>query len=343
VALSGGADVTASSLWCTGTGFEVRREQVPRPKKHEIVVRVQASSVNPIDAKRAAGYGRRVLSLLGAGSLPRVLGNDFAGIVEGVGKQVRSLKEGDAVFGLVPTGPRGAHASHLCVDARWARRAPPGQSPESLSVLPYSFTTAWRAVHGAGLARHSAPGRRVVVLGAGGGLGRLATAMLSSWGANVTAVASPAYEQECMALGAREFVARDADWSGALARGFDAALNFAAWELDDAASRCLAPKASGQATTVHPLLDTFDRSGWVVGAVRVAVERWASSARVRRQSPGARYSWTLFAPTPAALDELVRTPFQLPIGGHYGFTQASAAFAHVRAGIRTGRVVLFPD
>jgi len=114
----------ARSLWSTGHGFEVRPEHVPRPSRHQIVVRVQATAVNPIDAKRASGYGRRLLSLKGAGSLPRVLGNDFAGVVSAVGSDVRAFREGDRVFGVIPTGPRGAHSSHVWVDARWARRAP---------------------------------------------------------------------------------------------------------------------------------------------------------------------------------------------------------------------------
>jgi len=112
--------------------FRLRLEAAPRPvaKAGEVVVRVHASSVNPIDAKRAAGYGRRLLRLKGAGRFPLVLGNDMAGVVEAVGPKVKHWKVGDAVFGLTPTGPVGAHASHVAfaesllrpmIDGKWRR------------------------------------------------------------------------------------------------------------------------------------------------------------------------------------------------------------------------------
>ncbi|WP_341318435.1 alcohol dehydrogenase catalytic domain-containing protein [Paraburkholderia sp. IMGN_8] len=52
---------------------------MPRPGRGEVLVRVEATSVNPIDVKRAKGYGRRLLGLKGAGKFPLVLGNDFSG------------------------------------------------------------------------------------------------------------------------------------------------------------------------------------------------------------------------------------------------------------------------
>lgn len=331
----------ARSLWSTGHGFEVRPEHVRPPSRHQIVVRVQATVVNPIDAKRASGYGRRLLSLKGAGSLPRVLGNDFAGVVGAVGPDVRAFREGDRVFGVVPTGPRGAHSSHVWVDARWARPAPKEASFESLAVLPYSFTTAWRAIEGIGLDEANARGRRVVILGAGGGLGRLATWLLSSWGADVTAISHASDEQMCLALGARAFVPHDVDWPRQLARRFEASLNFAAWDLDARLTGCLAPSALGQATTVHPLLENFDRNGWSKGALASLRAYRTARADMRRRAPHARYSWTLFAPNEAALDALVAGRPELPIGAAYDLAEAAAAFAHVAAG-RPGRAVLLP-
>jgi reticulon-4-interacting protein 1, mitochondrial len=73
-----------------GGGFEIR--EVPRrsPAPDEIEVAVEAASVNPIDVRRAEGYGRRLLSLLGASRFPMVLGNDFAGAVVRVGARSAS-------------------------------------------------------------------------------------------------------------------------------------------------------------------------------------------------------------------------------------------------------------
>ena len=66
----------------------MRASAVLEPRPGLVLVRVEATSVNPIDVKRAGGYGRRLLGLKGAGRFPLVLGNDFAGRVEAVGQQL---------------------------------------------------------------------------------------------------------------------------------------------------------------------------------------------------------------------------------------------------------------
>jgi len=334
--------MTARSLVCTGSGFEVRAEAVPAPKPGEVVVRVHATSVNPIDVKRSRGYGRRLLSVRGAGSLPRVLGNDFAGIVDAVGAGVSGFRTGDRVFGVVPTGPRGAHASHVAVDRRWVRSAPPDATFDSLAVLPYSFGTTWRAIHGAGLTRHSAPGRRVLILGAGGGLGRLAIALLSSLRAEVWGIARNRDRDACVLLGAREIVDRDDPWDRAFAHSFDATLNFGSWQEDARLCSCLGRDALGHATTVHPLVQTLDRRGWAAGAIACLHEWRRALTRVRRHAPRARYTWTLFFPDDAALDALDPLRPALPIGIRCSFDDAAAAFSHVADG-RSGRAILVSD
>ena len=82
---------TKTALFCLGPAakgaLEVR--QVPRrnPAADEVEIAMEAASVNPIDVRRAEGYGRRLLSLLGAGKFPMVLGNDFAGTVATTGSE----------------------------------------------------------------------------------------------------------------------------------------------------------------------------------------------------------------------------------------------------------------
>ena len=87
--------------------LEVRTRDMPRPRAGQVLVRVQASCVNPIDVKRAAGYGRRLLGLKGAASFPLVLGNDFAGTVEATGAGASRFAPGQRVFGLLGTGSSG--------------------------------------------------------------------------------------------------------------------------------------------------------------------------------------------------------------------------------------------
>ena len=79
--------------------------EVPRrsPGPDEIEIAVEAASVNPIDVRRAAGYGRRLLSLMGASRFPMTLGNDFAGVVVAVGSgRASAFAIGERVYGVKP-------------------------------------------------------------------------------------------------------------------------------------------------------------------------------------------------------------------------------------------------
>lgn len=334
------------ALMCDGpTSFEVELAPRQQPKANEIEVQVTAASVNPIDARRAEGYGRRLLSLFGAGRLPLVLGNDFAGIVTSVGSYVGSFKPGDHVFGVKPTSSQGTHASHVIVRATPAqvRIAPGGQDFQALAALPYSFVTMWLAVRGAGLIKENAAGKSVLVHGAAGGLGTLALQMLSTWGARITAIAKPSNFAECRKAGAAAVVDSTGNPFASLTGAFDATLNFASWEDDLALLGCLREGASGHATTVHPLLRNFDELGWLRGALRTVSDKRRHRAAMPK---GARnYCWTVFKPEEAALTELSQLvatrSVGLPIGVQTSLEEAPQAFAHVREK-RRGRALILP-
>jgi NADPH:quinone reductase-like Zn-dependent oxidoreductase len=177
-------NATGATLVCLGpsSGFEVRQVLRRKPAAGEIEVAVAAASVNPIDLRRAQGYGRRLLSLVGAGRFPMVLGNDLAGTVTVLGDNVGAFKIGDRVYGVKPPSAEGTHASHVLVKAAHVLPAPAGQDLRALAALPYSFVTMWLAVRGAGLTRQNAAGKRILLHGAAGGLGTLALQMMSAWG-----------------------------------------------------------------------------------------------------------------------------------------------------------------
>jgi NADPH:quinone reductase-like Zn-dependent oxidoreductase len=173
-----------------GGGFDIR--EVPRrnPGPDEIEIAVEAASVNPIEVRRATGYGRRLLSLMGASRFPMTLGNDFAGVVADVGSgRASGFAIGERVYGVKPPSKDGTHASHVLVKAAHASKAPANRELQELAALPYSFVTMWLAAAGAGITRQNAGGKKVLVHGAAGGLGMLALQTLSHWGAQATAMA----------------------------------------------------------------------------------------------------------------------------------------------------------
>jgi len=326
--------------------LKVQTSNLPRAGRGQVLVRVDATSVNPIDARRAGGYGRRLLGLKGAAKFPLVLGNDFAGSVESVGPGVTTFAPGQRVYGLVGTGKAGgAHASQVVVPESQLLAAPHGADPAALAVLPYSFTTMWLALRGAQLSASNAAGRRALVHGAAGALGRLALQVLSGWGSRVTAICDAGKADECCALGAEHAVERGPQAIASLPADFDVVLNFASWDDELALASRLGSCALGHATTVHPLLGNFDSMGWVRGALASRHDAKAVRSAVQQRSPRARYGWTIFKPDHEALAALevgVRERrFSLPVGLTVPLERADVAFAHLAAG-KPGRAVLLP-
>lgn len=315
---------------------------LPRAGRGEVIVRVEATSVNPIDLKRAGGYGRRLLGLKGAGKFPLVLGNDIAGVIDSVGPGVDGWRRGDRVFGVVPTGRGGAHATHVVTESRWLRRAAAGHGPDALAVYPYTFTTLWQSLAKAGINECNARGTDVLIHGASGALGRMATQLLVHWGARVTAICSTANVPTCRQLGAVA-VDRQKQPLAELAEGYDAVLNFGAWEDEAVLIGRLRNDALGYATTVHPLLANFDDRGWLGGA-------WKTRQDLRRgealaAAKAARYGWVVFKPDEGALEAMIRFlaegVLELPAGLVVPLSAATEAFDHV-ARQRPGRAILLP-
>lgn len=325
--------------------LSLRNAKMPHPTRRRVVVRVEATSVNPIDVKRSAGYGRRLLGLKGAARFPLALGNDVAGVVDAVGPDCRRWRVGDRVFGLVPTGPQGAHASHVVVNEIYLRSAPQACMSAELATLPYTFTTLWLALQRLGLTPQSTRGRAILVGGASGGLGRLALQVLGHWGAQVTAVCSTASVQACRDLGAQAVLDRTLQPVSSVPAQFDASLNFGAWQDEADLIGRLEAGALGHATTVHPLLGLFDEHGWLGGAVRSRREWSRMRTLAAAKGESTRYAWVLFQPSVEALDALEallpQLRLALPIGLSVPLAEGARAFEHVEER-RPGRAVLLP-
>ena len=324
--------------------LSLRSVRLRTPGAGEVLVQVQATSVNPIDVKRAGGYGGRLLGLKGAARFPLVLGNDVAGIVKDIGAGVTGFARGQRVFGLLGTGRAGgAHASHVLVPRDLLLPAPDDADPSALAVLPYSFTTMWLALRSTGVTAGNARGARVLINGANGGLGRLAIQVLGQWGSEITAICGKGQHRIGLDLGARVAVEHGPGCIDSLPTDFDAVLNFANWDDDALLASRLGASALGHATTVHPLLSNFDRLGWLGGAWACRGDWSRVRAVVASRAPKASYAWTIFKPDRVALDALAEgvraRRLALPIGIARPFDDAIAAFDHVSKG-KAGRAVL---
>lgn len=189
--------------------LEVREVEKPVAGPGEVLVRVRAASVHP-DVWHAVLGRPYVLRLMGGGLLkPKfpIPGTDMAGIVESVGEGVTRFRPGDPVFG--ETIPRqqwihgGAFAEYVAVQEDLLALKPDNVTFEQAASVPTSGFIAVQNLRGLSRMR---PGQKVLINGAGGGVGSLALQMTKAHGAHVTAVDSTGKLDVLRALGADEVV-----------------------------------------------------------------------------------------------------------------------------------------
>ncbi|WP_414648208.1 zinc-dependent alcohol dehydrogenase family protein [Dyella sp.] len=172
--------------------------QVPRPEAGpgQVLVRIAASGVNPIDSKIRTGEFPHAMP-----ELPAILGTDLAGVVEAVGRGVKAFKVGDEVYGLAGgvRGVPGSLAQYAAVDADVLAIKPKNISMREAAAIPLVLLTAWEGlVDGA---RVSA-GQKVLVLGGAGGVGHMAVQIARARGAEVFATEAPAKREIIESYGA---------------------------------------------------------------------------------------------------------------------------------------------
>lgn len=179
--------VKAARLCAYGEEKVVRIEDVslPDPKTGELLIRVSAAGVNPIDWKIRAGQMQQVIPL----QLPVTLGGDFAGVVEAVDAGVAGLKAGDAVYGQAPVtnGGSGSFAEAVLARAGAVAAKPRSVSYVEAGALPLVGVSALQAL--SEYLRISA-GQKVLIHGGAGGIGSAAIQIAKHLGAHVATTAS---------------------------------------------------------------------------------------------------------------------------------------------------------
>jgi len=177
--------------------IELREVEKPVPADDELLVRVRAASVNPVDWHMLIGmpYLVRLVAGLRRPKDTR-LGSDFAGIVESVGSNVTQFRPGDEVFGIGD----GALAEYVCVrEGRAVVRKPENVTFEEAGAVGVAALTALQGLRDKG---HLEQGQRVLINGASGGVGTFAVQIAKSFGADVAGVCSTQNVEKARALGA---------------------------------------------------------------------------------------------------------------------------------------------
>ena len=191
-------DKTMRALSVREAGGEFTSIELPRPTSGpgQVLVRIHASGVNPLDTKIRAGAAAHARQ-----PLPAVLGMDLAGVVERVGPGVDRFRVGDEVYGMVGgvAGLQGTLADYAAVDADLLAAKPVNLSMREAAALPLIVITAWEGL--VDRARVHA-GQKVLVYGGAGGVGHVAVQIAVALGAEVFATGSPAQADTIRGFGA---------------------------------------------------------------------------------------------------------------------------------------------
>lgn len=319
-----------------GPPERVRIEDVPipEPAPGEVRIRVRAASLNPADLYVLRGWPY-VLRLQSGLRQPKNqgIGLDFAGEIEAVGDAVTDLRRGEAVFGKMAeifSGRTRTCAEYLCLPAEQVARMPAGLSFEEAAALPVAGCTALSAVRD--YAR-LAPGQKLLINGAGGGVGIHALQLAKHAGAVVTAVCSGEKAALVREWGADRVIDYRAQDFAAEDIRYDAIIDLASSRSVEAYRRVLAPDGRFVwVGSVHasPLLGPMKPAFGVMRASRTARGQSWDLVKADTSSAGL-----------ATIDGLVAEGALRPvIGRRFPLAEVVDAIRYLETGHAHGKVVI---
>ena len=288
----------------------------PDPAPTEVLVRVTAAGVNPVDWKVRAGGGF-------LGQPPFTVGWDVAGVVEELGRGVTRFQAGDRVFGM-PRFPKeaAAYAEYVTSPSRQLARTPESIGDVEAAALPLAGLTAWQALVETADVQ---PGQRVLILGAAGGVGHLGVQIAKARGAHVIGTARSGKHAFLHELGIDEAIDYTSEWIGDRIRDVDVVLDLVGDEASPGALSLLRD-----------------------GGLFIAVPSGAGVERLRELAGGrVRVTGILVEPDRAGLEAIAElvTSGALRVHVERTFPLAHAAEAHElgETGRTQGKLVLTVD
>jgi NADPH:quinone reductase-like Zn-dependent oxidoreductase len=322
--------------------MQLREVPEPTAGDGEVLIRVHAAGLNPVDYRVRQGWARPVWHL----DLPLVAGSELSGVVKAVGAGATRFAVGDRVYARVDKLKLGAFARYAVVDESLVGRMPRSLDFEDAAGLPLAGLTALQGLRELPITPGElaiAPGDRVFISGGAGGVGTLAIQLAVWMGASVATTASPRGEELVKSLGAETVinyreqkfkdVLSDYDSAFVLTRGQD---------LTDSFDILKQGAKVVSAASIDP---TTARDNLGMGRLLTALV-WVANTKIRRQSRrrGVSYRSLLMHPSGDDLDVLAR----LVDGGQlkpvtdrvFPFEQIPDAFAYLEEGHAKGKVIV---
>jgi NADPH:quinone reductase-like Zn-dependent oxidoreductase len=299
----------------------LRLAEVPTPVRvgSEVLVKVSAAGINPIDAKTRAGSGVSAA----IASYPTVIGRDFCGIVVESPYDGHPFKPGDEVYGISST-PRGwgSYAQYVSVPSLQVARKPRRLTPIEAGAVPTAALTAWGLVVDLAKAHE---GQRMLIHGAAGGVGHLAVQLAAYFGARVVATASGAHVGWLRELGAEEVIDYTTSRFEDRVSDVDVVIDLVGNVHDDTGSRSL---------------DVLRHGGLIIS---VPTGSWPGLA-AEAEEAGMRWSGFSVSPDAACLAIISRLidsgDLHVHISEIYPLEDAAEAHALLELGHTRGKIVL---
>ncbi|XP_040583935.1 reticulon-4-interacting protein 1, mitochondrial [Lepeophtheirus salmonis] len=327
----------------------LKLDKIPFPRMNspnEVIVKVHATSINPLDVMMVKGYGKKVIGTLRSlgenhNNAPFTLGRDFSGTVFARGGNLlNKYKVGDEVWGATFPSLEGCHAEYITVHKDMMAKKPKGCSHVEAASIPYAALTAWSALS---LTALTQKGWNTLVIGAAGGVGSLAAQILKSWDCDVTAVCSTDALPLVTGLGVDRIIDyKDNDFMDKLSKlkKFDVILDCTDSQDNYKSYMNLLNKSphSNYVTLSSPVLSSTDSQGFVSG-----IASSVGQLICKNTTPGS-YRWGYFAPNQKALkslsDLVENGKLVALVNETYGFSDLIIGHGKLHEGHARGKIVI---
>lgn len=308
----------------------------PEPRDHDVLVKIQAAGLNPLDAKVRDGEFKLLLRY----RPPLILGHEMAGTVVRVGSKVVRFKPGDQVYSRPRDGRVGTFAELIAVDEADLALKPKNLSMEEAASIPLVGLTAWQVLVEAANVQ---PGQKVLIHAGSGGVGTFAIQLAKHLGATVATTASTANVALVKSLGADVVIDYRKDDFENILSGYDVVLNSLDARTLDKSLGVLKPGGRLISISGPPDVAFAKRQGlnWVLRQVMGFLSRGIRSKAERR---GVSYAFLFMRADGeqlAKITSLIESGAIRPVVDRvFPFDAANDAMAYLETGRARGKVVV---
>ncbi len=322
---------------------------LPEPKQNQVLVKIKASSVNPIDLMKREGYGSAIFEKQRRQNFPWILGSDFSGNVVSAGNKVKRFKEGDDVWGCTSNASAGTYAEYVVINQDEVNFKPKNLTFEESASLPYVFLTTWSAIiRWAGLRPKDLIEKKVFIQGGAGGVGTTAIQLFRYWGSNISSTCSEGNIELLKSLGVNEIIDYRRNSFQEALKDYDLVYDLLGDSvLENSIEECckvLKKDASSHYITLtHPFINTMDSKGLFLGIPHALLLRQKLKAAYKPIN----VHWSIYRPSLSGLQELTylaeENIIKPVIDSTYSLSEIAKAHEKVATGHSSGKVVIRND